>query len=315
MAEHPPIIEARGCYHTYRLDAGGFLGLGGRRQIPALVGLDLALKPGSVTGLLGESGSGKSTLALLLSGNLPLQRGDLLIEGQPVHRLGGNERRRAFRKIGVVPQFAQEALQADQSVEGQFLDRMRRHGIPDSEARGRLARTLQQVRLAAHLAGRKPGQLSGGERQRVAIARALLQNPRLLILDEPLAAVDLRLQESLLEMLLDLRRGGVALLVISHELPLLRRVSEELAVLHRGRVVEYGRATAIWQQPLHPYTRQLLQPESALLASPDPLFLPTGCAYHPQCNFASKTCNQLTPFLRPMGERLIACTEVTGHQG
>jgi oligopeptide/dipeptide ABC transporter ATP-binding protein len=310
-----PILAVSGCYYTYRTEPSGFLGLGGRRRIPALNGLDLTLAPGRVTGLLGESGSGKSTLALVLSGNLPLERGELFIEGAAVHKLGGNEKRRAYRRVGLVPQFAQEALAADVSVLRQFTDRLRRHGIAEDEAQRRIRRALEQVRLPAHFAERTPGSMSGGERQRVAIARALTQNPRLLILDEPVAAVDLRLQESLTEMLLDLRRDGLALLWISHDLRQLRTVSEDLAVLHRGRVVEAGSAQTLFTHPLHPYTRQLLAPDTGLAPSPDPLVLPTGCAYHPTCKLATAKCNQMTPSLRLISDRYVACTEVQGHLG
>lgn len=312
MSETQPLVVARDLHFSYRTESSGLLGLGGRRPIKALAGLDLTLAASRVTGLLGESGSGKSALALVLSGNAELDRGELIIAGEAVHKLHGNDRRRAFRKVGVVPQFAADALQLDQTVLKQFTDRLRRHGVAELEAATRIRQALEQVRLPTHFADRTPDAMSGGERQRVAIARALTQRPKLLVLDEPVAAVDLRLQESLVEMLLGLRRDGLALLWISHDLTTLRRVSEELAVLYRGRVVEAGPAAAIWERPVHPYTQRLLAPDSELERSPDPLVLPKGCAFHPLCKFATPACNLNVPSLRHSNDRQVACPEVQG---
>jgi peptide/nickel transport system ATP-binding protein len=280
----------------------------GRHAVTAVDCVDLDLQPGQCTGLVGESGSGKSTLARAVTGLARLSGGHITVDGVPV--------RRPRRDVQLVFQDPYASLDPRRTV-GQSVA----EGLGRAAPRGRTARTeaiirlLDQVSLEANTIGCYPSQLSGGQRQRVALARALAAEPSVLVADEITSALDASVQGSILNLVRDLQRArGFALLFISHNLAVVRYVSDTVAVMYCGQVVETGPTEQVLAQPEHPYTRSLLEsiptldrpaaddltlaayPVPAAAADParsaerasqadpaDPASPPAGCRFHPRC--------------------------------
>src|SRR5690348_1731822 len=262
----------------------------------AVDGVSLTVPAGVVVGLVGESGSGKSTLARAAVGLAPLAGGQILIDGRPLPRRPGREAR---RRVQMVFQDPYSSLDPRMTVGASVAEAMpTRDGAADRRAE--VARLLELVELAPERAGQYPVQLSGGQRQRVALARALAARPEVVIADEITSALDVSIQGTVLNLVRDVqRRLHLSVLFISHNLAVVRYVSEYLAVMYLGRIVEFGPTDDVLREPQHPYTRQLLasapQPdgipvaltgaEAALAdAEPaDPHHPPPGCRFHPRC--------------------------------
>nr|WP_203643108.1 ABC transporter ATP-binding protein [Streptomyces sp. SID14478] len=231
-----------------------------RRRRQALRGVSLSIAPGETVGLIGETGSGKSTLARTVLGLVPATAGSLVIGGADVT----SYRRRQWRDLrrsGTVQYVFQDPLRSldpDLTIEESLSEPLLVQGVPRDAAATRVRTYLDRVRLTEDLLGRLPGELSGGQRQRVAVARALVTEPRVVILDEPVSALDSANRVQVLEILKDLRSEGVALLLISHDLGSVAGVADRIAVLYRGELVEVGAARDLVDQPRHPYTRLLL---------------------------------------------------------
>ncbi|MFI6874006.1 ABC transporter ATP-binding protein [Streptomyces sp. NPDC050400] len=241
-----------------------------RRRRQALRGVSLAVAPGETVGLIGETGSGKSTLARTVLGLVPATAGSIVVGGEDVTTYG-RRRWRALRRRGVVQYVFQDPLRSldpDLTVEESLSEPLLVRGVPRAEAAGRIRAHLDRVRLTEELLGRLPGALSGGQRQRVAVARALVTEPRVLILDEPVSALDSANRVQILEILKDLRADGVALVLISHDLGSVAGVADRIAVLYRGELVETGTAHDIVTNPQHPYTRLLLGSAPTLHGAP-----------------------------------------------
>ncbi len=232
-------------------------------RVRVLDGLSLTVRPGEVVGVVGESGSGKTTLARAALRTVDAAAGRVLVDGRDVTRLRGGALRR-WRRSGAVQYVFQDPLRsldpgiriADSLVEGLRIAR-----VPASVSRQRTADAIAAVGLDAELLDRLPAGLSGGQRQRVAIARALVVEPRLLVLDEPVSALDAASRDRVVQALISLRdrRGDdLAMLVISHDIGSLAAMSDRLVVLHRGRIVEDGPTRRVVSQPEHPYTRLLI---------------------------------------------------------
>jgi peptide/nickel transport system ATP-binding protein len=257
---------------------------GRRRRDPtvrAVDGVDLSLGEGGALGLVGESGSGKTTVARCVLGLTPASAGT-------VSYAGG-----AFRReVQLVFQQPVAALDPRMRVAELVAEPLRAHGL----TRERVPELLNEVGLSAALGDRYPHELSGGQAQRVVIARALATRPRLLVLDEPTSALDVVVQAQILNLLLELRREhGLAFLLISHDLSVVAHLSDDVAVMYLGRIVERGRAQDVLNAPRHPYTRALLGSRrgkgAASLDQPPPLAgetppawaAPSGCRFHPRC--------------------------------
>ena len=287
--------------------------------VQALTEVDLAVQPGEILGLVGESGCGKSTLAKAAIGLIPLSSGEVRVDGAPIGQGAG--RGAAWRpRVQMVFQDPSASLNPRSTI-GRILEEpliAQRRGTR-LQRRQRVVEQLEQVGLRADLAARYPHELSGGQKQRVGIGRALILQPELVICDEAVSALDVSVQAQVINLLLDMRqRLGLAYLFISHDLRIVRHVSDRIAVMYFGRVVEQASREDLWRQPLHPYTRALIGAEprrgvgvsDRLAASdelPSPLAPPSGCAFHPRCPMARDACRATVPALRSVGGRTVAC--------
>jgi oligopeptide/dipeptide ABC transporter ATP-binding protein len=313
-------VELRGAVVRFPLESALSARLRQRQrlQVTALDGVDLAVRPGESLGIVGESGCGKSTLARVLVGLVPLSSGALSIDGQAV----GLKRSRSMRRhIQMVFQDPSSSLNPARTIEQILGELLRAHElVPSGRVKARCVELLELVHLPHSVLAVKPRQLSGGQKQRVGIARALALEPEVLVADEAVAALDVSVQATILNLLSDLRHQlGLTLIFISHDLGVVRHISDELAVMYLGRIVEQGSADAIFSEPRHPYTRaliaaspQLFAPKgsgaSALLGEPpSPIHLPRGCRFAPRCPIRQDRCEQEDPVLEGEPEHRAAC--------
>ena len=289
--------------------------------VDAVRGVDLDIAAGEVFGLVGESGSGKSALARALlglnhppfSGHRTEIGGSAVLRGQggPVDLIGASEVQREAvraREVAMIFQDALSALNPVMRVDLQVIEALRaaRPGLTRAEAAAEAARLLSRVGLeeAAARARRYPHQLSGGQRQRAMIAIAMARRPRLLIADEPTTALDVAVQARVLELLKALQADrGMAMLFITHDLSVVRRIADRVAVMYAGRIVETGPVAQILDRPRHPYTQGLLQSRPGYRVrgqgltgtAPDPRAVPPGCAFAPRCPQVDAICQSLPP--------------------
>ena len=243
-----------------------FPGRGWRAQPKeVLQGIDLDVRPGETLGLVGESGSGKTTIGRAILGLVPVASGSIRFEGEEIVNAGSRRRRELARDIQVIFQDPYTSLNPSLSIGDTLSEPLLAQGLARAEARSHVTELLTSVNLPADAADRLPREFSGGQRQRVAIARALAIKPRLIVCDEPVSALDLTTQRTVLDLLLRIQREtGVALLFISHDLAVVRAMSHRVAVIHGGRIVEFGPADLVTSNPTDPYTQRLL------LAAPVP---------------------------------------------
>ncbi|GLZ42619.1 ABC transporter ATP-binding protein [Actinokineospora sp. NBRC 105648] len=231
-----------------------------RQRRQALSGASLTVGPGEVVGLIGETGSGKSTLARAVLGLVRPTAGRIVIDGEDV--TGYRSRQwRTLRRRGVIQYVFQDPLRSldpDVTIADSLMEPLLLQGVPREEATAKARTYLARVRLDEELLARLPGELSGGQRQRVAVARALITEPKLVILDEPVSALDAANRVQVLEILKDLRDTGIALVFISHDLGSVAGIADRIAVLYQGELVEVGSARDIVAAPQHPYTRLLI---------------------------------------------------------
>ena len=251
-----PLLAARGLTHTFHRRRG----LGRRVSVRAVDGVDLDLERGECLALVGESGCGKTTLARCLSRLIEPDHGQVEFDGVDLLALEAPALRRMRRRIRMVFQSSSQAFDPRQTVGSAVAEPLRVHRLATGpEAAERVVALLDRVGLAASLGARYPHQLSGGQRQRVALARALATEPDLLILDEPVSALDLSERARILALLGDLRRQlGTTLLMITHDLATVGHVADRLAVMLEGRLVEEGATQPLLETPRHPYSRTLL---------------------------------------------------------
>jgi len=238
---------------TYAHQSGGL-------RVLAVDDVSLQVASGETLGLVGESGCGKTTLARLVVGLLPAHRGVVRVGGEDAHRAGLAARRARARAVQMVFQDPFGSLNPRLRIGTIVAEPLAVHGIGDAESRRRQAlELLDKVGLPAAAAQRFAHELSGGQRQRVAIARALALQPRLIVCDEAVSALDVSIQAQVINLLRDLQREfGLAYLFISHDLRVVRYISDRIAVMHRGRIVETGESDTVWRAPQHPYSRSLM---------------------------------------------------------
>ncbi|SDF76694.1 peptide/nickel transport system ATP-binding protein [Blastococcus aurantiacus] len=232
-----------------------------------LHGVDLHIEAGRTHGLVGGSGSGKTTIGRAILGLVPVAGGSITFDGRPIHAAGARQRRRLSRDIQVIFQDPFTSLNPSMTIGDTLAEPLLAQRLSSREARSRVAGLLDDVALPADAMDRLPREFSGGQRQRIAIARALAIGPRLIVCDEPVSALDLTTQRTVLDLLQEVQRTtGVAYLFVSHDLAVVRHVSDVVSVIRRGEIVESGTAVQVTERPQHPYTRRLLL--SAPVADP-----------------------------------------------
>ena len=301
-------------------------GAAGRRvRLAALRGVDFELQAREALGVVGESGCGKSTLARAIMGLVVPWAGRILWEGQDIASLVGGERQRLHRELQMIFQNPPGSLDPRMNVAQIVAEPLRVHrGDLGAAARARAAReALAQLGLAEEFARRYPHELSGGQCQRVAIARAMILEPKLLVCDEAVSALDMTMQAQIIALLRALREARtLALLFISHNLAVVRELCDQVLVLYLGRMMEFAPATLLYARPLHPYTRALfaaipladpdVQPKRlqniAPGEPPSALSPPSGCVFHTRCPYAIERCTRELPAWEAANDgRYVAC--------
>jgi oligopeptide/dipeptide ABC transporter ATP-binding protein len=276
----------------------------------AVVGASLNVDTGEIVGLVGETGCGKSSLARVAVGLVGPAAGQVLFEGEPLHALGRRARPRRETRLQMVFQNPYGSLNPRRTIGDQLSDGLRVASASRRDSRQqRVPKLLDRVGLAASMAERYPHEMSGGQRQRVAIARALAADPRIIVLDEPLSALDASVQAQVANLLVELvRELDMGMLLISHDLAIVRHVANRTAVMYLGEIVETAPTAELWSSPRHPYTQALIEaiphPDGAgylpyALAGevPDPAHPPLGCRFNPRCPLVFDRCRRDAPQL------------------
>jgi peptide/nickel transport system ATP-binding protein/oligopeptide transport system ATP-binding protein len=315
----PDLLVAEGLHKSYRAGRS----LGGRARVSAVDGVSLRLAAGETLGVVGESGCGKSTLARMLVGLERPDRGRVAFDGTDVATARGGAGRRLRRAVQMVFQDPLTSLNPRMTVLDIVAEPLDVHRLARGAARrDRVAHLLELVGLGPQMMRRFPHEFSGGQRQRIGIARALATEPRVIVCDEPVSALDVSVQAQVVNLLADLqRRLGIGLVFIAHDLAVVRHVSHRVAVMYLGRIAELGPATGVYGEPAHPYTQALLSAapvrhprdrgrERIVLTGdpPSPVDPPPGCRFHTRCPLAAEVCRTDTPPLRELaGAHLAAC--------
>ncbi|MDH1525375.1 ABC transporter ATP-binding protein [Achromobacter mucicolens] len=298
------------------------LGAGLKTQVVhAVAGVDLAVKPGEVIGIVGESGCGKSTLGRIVSGILPPTAGQVHYQGRPVHAMKGAERRAYELGVQMIFQDPYASLNPRMRVRDIIGEAPVAHGLIASRDKLEyVAGLMRQVGLDPSFAQRYPHQFSGGQRQRIGIARALALKPSVIVCDEAVAALDVSIQAQVLNLFEQLRADlDLTYLFISHNLSVVSHISDRVAIMYLGRIVELADTDTVFARANHPYTQALLKELPTLTPGrrayqpirgelPSPLDPPSGCAFHPRCPHAMPRCKAERPLLREVAPgQLSAC--------
>ncbi len=302
-----PFLALENLTRDFEVRAGGMLS--GSSRLRAVDCVSLPVQCGQTLGLVGESGCGKSTLGQMVAGLLPPTQGEVFLQGQPLWASQGfrqPEVRRAIQMIFQDPSSSLNPRMRIGKIIGEGLD-IHRMGTR-SQRKKRVARLMEMTGILPEHAGRYAHEFSGGQRQRISIARALSLEPKVIVCDEPVSALDVSIQAQILNLLLALQKDlGLTYIFISHDLAVVRKVSHVVAVMYLGRIVEVARGNDLYENPCHPYTKALLAavprpdplrdiPNTFLEGElPSPLAPPAGCIFHPRCPVAMKRCSQTIP--------------------
>ena len=291
--------------------------------VHAVSGVDMDIYKGETLALVGESGCGKSTLGKLLLRLIPATAGSIVFDGEDITKMNKNQLRQARQKMQLIFQDPYASLDPRMNVGEIISEPLRAYKIyrSEKELEQRVRELMDKVGIRPEFYHRYPHQFSGGQRQRVGIARALALNPKLIVCDEPVSALDVSIQAQILNLLHDLQQElGLTYLFISHDLGVVRYISNRVCVMFLGKVCEIRDTDSLYANPCHPYTKFLLdstpQPDPnrrkedrALLTGeiPSPINPPSGCRFHPRCPFAQEICKTQEPELKPCTGGMCAC--------
>ena len=292
--------------------------------VKAVDGVTLSVGRGEVLGLVGESGCGKSTLGRTIMQLLPATAGTIVLSGRNLSKNSATELLETRRDLQMIFQDPYASLNPRMTVFATLAEPLYVHRIcPPDQITARAAKLMSLVGLAPRFMQKYPHEFSGGQRQRIAIARALALEPKVIIADEPVSALDVSIQAQILNLLAQLgRQMNLTMIFIAHDLSVVKHISDRIAVMYLGKIVELGPAADVIERPRHPYTRALVSAiptpnpdvertrQRIVLAGdpPSPIDPPSGCPFHPRCQYAQERCKQIVPVLYPAGPlREAAC--------
>lgn len=317
------LLKVNNLTTTFHVPGGGFW----NKLVPlhAVRDVSLTLNPGETLGIVGESGCGKSTLGRSILQLIEEYEGDVIFEGKNLHGLKAGELRQMRKDMQIIFQDPLASLNPRMTV-GQIIAEPLKSFMPHLNKNQREEKVLMlmdEVGLLPEMLNRYPHEFSGGQAQRIGIARALITEPKLIICDEPVSALDVSIQAQIINLLIDLKKKhSLALLFISHDLSVVHHISTHIAVLYLGKMIEYGTREELYENPRHPYTKALLSaapiPDPKLAKQkkriklegelPSPISPPSGCAFRTRCPYATDLCSQKEPRLDSIiGSHVVAC--------
>jgi peptide/nickel transport system ATP-binding protein/oligopeptide transport system ATP-binding protein len=288
--------------------------------LKAVDGVNFSVREGTVFSLVGESGSGKSTVARLILRLISPTSGKIFFQGKDIQTLRGDSLREFRKSVQIIFQDPFASLNPRMTVFDTISEPIKIHKlVKRSEFKDKVVSLLGSVGLQADVLNRYPHEFSGGQRQRICIARALAVSPKVIVADEPLSALDVSIQAQILNILQELKsQSNISFLFISHELRVVQYFSDEIAVMYLGKIVEYAKIEELFNNPLHPYTIELLSSAPKIKPDgrkreilkgdvPSPIDIPPGCPFHPRCPKRFEPCDKVVPELKETGGRLVSC--------
>jgi oligopeptide/dipeptide ABC transporter ATP-binding protein len=313
-AQQSPLLEVRDLKMHFPVKEGVFMRTG--KYNKAVDGVSFSIAPGETLGLVGESGCGKSTLGRCITRLYEPTAGEILFRATDISRLSRNKMMPFRRDIQMIFQDPMESLNSRHTVGDIIEEPLVVQNIGDNQARQqRVRELLDLVGLPARSVTRYPFEFSGGQRQRIGIARAIALNPQLIVCDEPVSALDVSIQSQILNLLIDLQRElKLSYLFIAHDLAVVKHISDRIAIMYLGKIVETGDGAQIYQNPQHPYTQSLIsaipvpdphhQSLRVVLKGdvPSPINPPSGCSFHTRCPKATEICKTQTPQMQVQGD-------------